>query len=80
MSKEDDEKIQVWKDEIAMRGGVIDDKVKVKDLKKLNEDINEEEYNGGKAYAKAYNGVDMISIMSTKKDLKKHVYEKIKTD
>ena len=47
MSKEDDEKIQVWKDEIAMRGGVIDDKVKVKDLKKLNE----EEYNGGKAYA-----------------------------
>ena len=51
MSKEDDEKIQVWKDEIAMRGGVIDDKVKVKDLKKLNEDINEEEYNGGKAYA-----------------------------
>ena len=51
MNKEDDEKIQVWKDEIAMRGGVIDDKVKVKDLKKLNEDINEEEYNGGKAYA-----------------------------
>jgi len=32
------------------------------------------------AYTKAYNGVDMISIMSTKKDLKKHVYEKIKTD
>ena len=29
---------------------------------------------------KAYNGVDMISIMSTKKDLKKHVYEKIKKD
>ena len=32
------------------------------------------------AYTKAYNGVDMISIMSTKKDLKKHVYDKIKTD
>ena len=32
------------------------------------------------AYAKAYNGVDMISIMSTKKDLKKHVYDKIKKD
>jgi hypothetical protein len=32
------------------------------------------------AYTKAYNGVDMISIMSTKKDLKKHVYEKIKKD
>jgi hypothetical protein len=32
------------------------------------------------AYAKAYNGVDVISIMSTKKDLKKHVYDKIKTD
>jgi len=44
MSKEDDEKIQVWKDEIAMRGGVIDDKVKVKDLKKLQKDISDEEY------------------------------------
>ena len=32
------------------------------------------------AYTKAYNGVDMISIMSTKKDLKKHVYDKIKKD
>tara|TARA_R110000803_G_scaffold113304_1_gene181651 strand:+ start:96 stop:284 length:189 start_codon:yes stop_codon:yes gene_type:complete len=44
MSKEDDEKIQVWKDEIAMRGGVIDDKVKVKDLKKLQKDISYTRY------------------------------------
>tara|TARA_R110002020_G_C16116195_1_gene759978 strand:- start:98 stop:289 length:192 start_codon:yes stop_codon:yes gene_type:complete len=51
MSKKEDEKVQVWKDEIAMRGGVIDDKVKVRDLKKLNKDINDEEYNGGKAYS-----------------------------
>jgi|TARA_E500000081_G_scaffold146811_1_gene170289 hypothetical protein len=51
MSKKEDEKVQVWKDEIAMRGGVIDDKVKVGDLKKLNKDINDEEYNGGKAYS-----------------------------
>tara|TARA_R100000951_G_scaffold100424_1_gene91221 strand:+ start:1984 stop:2175 length:192 start_codon:yes stop_codon:yes gene_type:complete len=48
---EEDEKIQVWKDEIAMHGGTISDEVKVKDLKKLNKDINDEEYNGGKAYA-----------------------------
>ena len=33
MSKEDDEKIQVWKDEIAMHGNVISDEVKVKTLK-----------------------------------------------
>ena len=30
------------------------------------------------AYAKAYSGVDMLTIMSTDKDIKKHVYEKIK--
>ena len=29
-------------------------------------------------YAKAYSGVDMITIMSTEKDIKNHVYEKIK--
>ena len=26
---------------------------------------------------KAYNGVDMITIMQTEKDIKKHVYEKV---
>ena len=30
------------------------------------------------AYAKAYSGVDMLTIMSTDKDIKKHVYDKIK--
>jgi len=44
---EEDEKIQVWKDEIAMHGGIISDEVKVKDL---NEDLKEEKYNGGTAY------------------------------
>jgi len=29
---------------------------------------------------KAYNGVDMITIMSTDKDIKKHAYDKIKKD
>ena len=28
------------------------------------------------AYVKAYNGVDMLTIMSTKKSMKQHVYEK----
>ena len=27
---------------------------------------------------KAYNGVDAVTIMKTKKDIKKHVYEKLK--
>ena len=27
---------------------------------------------------KAYNGVDMITIMQTDKDIKKHAYEKLK--
>tara|TARA_R110000787_G_scaffold10970_1_gene36452 strand:+ start:168 stop:371 length:204 start_codon:yes stop_codon:yes gene_type:complete len=31
-------------------------------------------------YAKAYNGVDMITVISTKKDIKKHIYEKIQND
>ena len=29
------------------------------------------------AYARVYSGVDMLTIMSTDKDIKKHVYEKI---
>jgi len=29
-------------------------------------------------YAKAYSGVDVITIMSTEKDIKKHVYEALK--
>ncbi len=32
------------------------------------------------AYAKAYSGVDLLTIMSTDKDIKKHVYDKIKTN
>ena len=44
MSKEDDEKIKVWKDEIAMHGNVISDEVKVKDFKNLKKDISDEEY------------------------------------
>ncbi len=48
MSKKEDEKIQVWKDEIAMRGGVINDEVKVKDLKKLNK--GHKSYYGGWDY------------------------------
>jgi len=27
-------------------------------------------------YAKAYNGIDVLSIMSTEKSIKKHAYEK----
>ena len=30
------------------------------------------------AYAKVYSGVDMLTIMITDKDIKRHVYEKIK--
>tara|TARA_R110000823_G_scaffold251580_1_gene374439 strand:- start:92 stop:235 length:144 start_codon:yes stop_codon:yes gene_type:complete len=29
---------------------------------------------------KAYNSIDAITIMNTDKDIKKHVYEKIKKD
>ncbi len=28
------------------------------------------------AYMKAYNGVDVLTIMSTEKSIKKHIYEK----
>ena len=30
------------------------------------------------AYVKAYNGVDVLTIMQTDKDLKRHAYEMIK--
>ena len=30
------------------------------------------------AYVKAYNGIDMLTIMKTEKDIKKHVYENVK--
>ena len=30
------------------------------------------------AYVKVYNGVDVLTIMSTEKSMKKHVYESIK--
>jgi|TARA_R110002020_G_scaffold393577_1_gene603730 hypothetical protein len=32
------------------------------------------------AYAKAYSGVDMLTIMSTDKDIKSHAYERLKND
>ena len=28
------------------------------------------------AYVKAYNGIDVLTIMTTEKDIKKHIYEK----
>jgi len=28
------------------------------------------------AYVKAYNGVDVLTIMKTEKDIKKHIYDK----
>ena len=30
------------------------------------------------AFAKAYSGVDMLTIMSTEKDIKKHIYDKVR--
>jgi len=30
------------------------------------------------AYVKAYNGVDMLTIMATEKDMKRHAYDKVK--
>ena len=30
------------------------------------------------AYAKAYSGVDMMTIMSTDKDIKRHMYDQIR--
>jgi hypothetical protein len=32
------------------------------------------------AYVKAYNGVDVLTIMRTDKDIKRHVYDRIKRD
>jgi len=32
------------------------------------------------AYAKAYSGIDMLTIMSTEKDIKTHAYEALKND
>ena len=29
-------------------------------------------------YAKMYNGVDILTIMSTDKDIKRHVYDKVR--
>tara|TARA_R110001606_G_scaffold82642_1_gene189327 strand:+ start:343 stop:495 length:153 start_codon:yes stop_codon:yes gene_type:complete len=31
-------------------------------------------------YSKAYNGIDMLTIATTEKDLKRHVYDKLKGD
>ena len=30
------------------------------------------------AYVKAYNGVDVLTIMSTEKDIKRHIYDKVR--
>jgi len=32
------------------------------------------------AYAKAYSGMDFLTIMSTEKDIKTHAYEALKND
>jgi len=32
------------------------------------------------AYAKAYSGVDFLTIISTEKDIKTHAYEKLRDD
>ena len=32
------------------------------------------------AYAKAYSGVDVLTIISTEKDIKTHVYESLKNE
>ena len=32
------------------------------------------------AYAKAYSGIDILTIMSTEKDIKTHLYETIRRD
>ena len=31
-------------------------------------------------YVKAYNGVDVLTIMKTEKDIKRHIYDTIKTN
>ena len=32
------------------------------------------------AYSKAYNGMDILTIMETDKDIKRHIYDTIKTN
>tara|TARA_R100000306_G_scaffold35789_1_gene36262 strand:+ start:217 stop:369 length:153 start_codon:yes stop_codon:yes gene_type:complete len=32
------------------------------------------------AYAKAYSGIDMLTIIGTDKDIKTHAYERLKND
>ena len=32
------------------------------------------------AYVKAYNGIDILTIMKTEKDIKRHIYDTIKSD
>ena len=32
------------------------------------------------AYVKAYNGIDVLTIMKTEKDIKRHLYDTIKTN
>ena len=32
------------------------------------------------AYVKAYNGIDVLTIVQTDKDIKRHIYDKIKRD
>ena len=32
------------------------------------------------AYARAYNGINVLTIMETDKDIKRHVYDKIRRD
>jgi len=32
------------------------------------------------SYAKAYNSIDILTIMETDKDIKRHIYDKIKRD
>ena len=32
------------------------------------------------AYVKAYNGIDVLTIVQTDKDIKRHVYERIRRD
>ena len=32
------------------------------------------------AYARTYNGIDILTIMRTEKDIKRHIYDTIKTN
>jgi hypothetical protein len=32
------------------------------------------------AYVKAYNGIDVLTILQTEKDIKRHIYDTIKSD